>query len=84
MRTSNSSNVKSATFTSVWDGDTAITTNCKVNVKTHRVFDIKRHKGNVEGLDCLDRQYVTVDDIDYPVVEKDDYDHSMTNTFWYR
>lgn len=77
-------NIKTATFTSVWDGDTHITTNCKVDTKTHEIIDIEQYDGdNINALETLDAEYVTVDDIDYPAVSKNDYDPNDKQSFWY-
>lgn len=51
--------IKEATFTSVWDGGIEITTNCKVNLETKEVFDIE--KVDVDGLEILEEEYVTID-----------------------
>ena len=68
--------IKNATFTSVWDGGYAITTNCKVNMETKEVFDIETVEVD-DSIDVLDNEYVTIDGIDYPVSADD-----MTE-YWY-
>jgi len=69
--------VKDATFTSVWDGGYEVTTNCKVDMETKEVFYIETaYVGEVE---ILERQFVTVDGVDYPV--SDDVEET---DFWYR
>ena len=69
-----------AEMTSVWDGEsTAITTNCKVNLETKEVFD--RESVDVEGVDSLDREYVTLPDgREFPLFEKDE---AEDGDFWY-
>ena len=69
-----------AEMTSVWDGEsTAITTDCKVNLETKEVFD--REKVDVEGVDSLDREYVTLPDgREFPLFEKDE---AEDGDFWY-
>lgn len=76
--------IKNATFTSVWDDSYSITTNCKVNTATREVFNIEESSDdNIEKLDTLTSEYVTIDGIDYPVFNIDEPDVSE-NTFWYR
>lgn len=55
--------IKNATFTSVWNGGYEVTTNCKVNTNTREVFDIE--KEDREELDCLEKEFVTVDGKDF-------------------
>lgn len=77
--------IKNATFTSVWDSGTEITTNCKVNMETREVFDIEvNNSSEIEGLNVLDYEYITVDGIDYPVCNAaDDKDGLEETSFWY-
>ena len=72
-----------AEFVSVWDGYTKITTSCKVNMKTHEIYDIQ--KSDVEGLNNLDTEYVVIDGQEYEVVHEEDFDKNDENpsTFWY-
>jgi hypothetical protein len=69
--------IKDATFTSIWDGDTVITTACKVNTETKEVFDVEMAEVD-ESLDLLDTEYVTIDDNDYPVSD------DGSTEYWYR
>ena len=76
--------IKNATFTSVWDGGYEVTTNCKVNMVTKEVFDIEvNNSDEIEGLDALDYEYITVDGIDYPVYNVADNKDKETG-FWYK
>ena len=51
--------IKDATFTSVWDGGTEITTNCKVNVDTREIFDIEQATNiDVGSLNSLEEEYL--------------------------
>lgn len=72
--------IKNATFTSVWDGGYEVTTNCKVNVKTREVFDIE--VADFDGLEFLEKEYITVDDEEYPVFQVSDITEE-DNEFWY-
>lgn len=58
--------IKNATYTSVWDGGYEVTTDCKVNMKTKKVFDIKSADVDV---DILEKEYVTIDGVNYPVFD---------------
>ena len=67
--------IKSAAFTSVWDGGYEITTGCKVNMETKEVFDIE--KVDIDA-DVLEYEYITLDGNEYSVSrDKEDTD------FWY-
>lgn len=63
--------VKEAKFESWWDGDTCITTNCKVNLSTREVFDIEM-ASNVESVNILDAECVVIDDTQYPVFREEE------------
>lgn len=77
--------IKNATFTSVWDGGYEVTTNCKVNMETREVFDIEvNNSDEIEGLNILEYEYITVDGIDYAVYNAEDYKDRLEETsFWY-
>lgn len=75
--------IKNATFTSVWDGGYEVTTNCKVNMKTREVFDIEvNNDDNIEALNSLDYEYITIDGEEFDVLNKDTNDVGETD-FWY-
>ena len=75
--------IRNATFTSVWDGGYEVTTNCKVNMETREVYDIEiNHDENIEGLNELDCEYITIDGEDFDVLNKDEYEIEDGN-FWY-
>ena len=63
--------IKEATFESWWDGDTCVSTSCKVNMETREVFDIEMAT-DVEGLDTLDAECVVIDNNQYPVFREDE------------
>ena len=73
--------IKNAKFTSVWDGGYEITTNCKVNMETKEVFDIELAEAD-ESLDILEKEYVVIDDVEYPVFQLSDITEE-DNEFWY-
>lgn len=73
--------IKNAKFTSVWDGSYEITTNCKVNMETKEVFDIELAEVD-ESLDILEKEYVVIDDVEYPVFQLSDITEE-DNEFWY-
>lgn len=62
--------IKNATFSSVWDGGYEITTNCKVNTETGKVFDIETAEAD-DSLDVLESEFITIDGIDYAVSNDD-------------
>lgn len=72
--------IKNASFTSVWDGGFEITTDCKVNMETNEVFDIEI--ADVDGLEILEKEYIVVDDVEYPVFQLSDITEE-DNEFWY-
>lgn len=70
-----------AIFGSVWDGGTVIETPCMVNTETKEVFDI----GLVQvcdGLDMLEREYVKIDGVEYPVFQHSDITEE-DEEYWY-
>lgn len=67
--------IKNATFTSVWDGGYEITTNCKVNTETKEVFDVE--KVDIDNVDILDYEYITINGEDYSVSSNEDTE------YWY-
>lgn len=73
--------IKNAIFTSVWDGGYEVTTNCKVNMETKEVFDIELAEVD-ESLDILEKEYVVIDDVEYPVFQLSDIIEE-DNEFWY-
>jgi hypothetical protein len=73
--------IKNATFTSVWDGGYEVTTNCKVDMETREVFDIEvNDSDNIEKLNELDREYITIDGEEFDVFSVDEVEDG---NFWY-
>ena len=75
-------NIVNATFVSVWDGDIHLSSNCKVNMETREIFDIEMHT-DVDGLDCLDAEYVEIDGQQYPAYPKWGIEEDDNDCFWY-
>lgn len=71
--------VKEAEFTSVWDGGTTVTTDCKVNMATKEVFDIRVSEGMADMVDVLDEEHVTIDGEEFPVSGEETGDG-----YWYK
>lgn len=69
--------IKNATYTSVWDNGIEVTTNCKVNMDTHEIFDIEMAEVD-ESFEILENEYVTIDGIDYPVSNDDMMEYLYT------
>lgn len=76
--------IKNATFTSVWDGGYEVTTNCKVDMEIREVFDVEVNDNadDIEGLNNLDYEYITIDGEEFDVINKDLNDVGVTD-FWY-
>lgn len=76
--------IKNATFTSVWDGGYEITTNCKVDMETHQVFDIEVSVGTECSVNELDYEYITLDGEEHIVYNAEDGTDGLEDTdFWY-
>jgi hypothetical protein len=75
--------IKNATFTSVWDGGYEVTTNCKVDMETHKVFDIEISVGTEDFVNELDYEYITLDGEDYAVLNANEEDDIDKSDFWY-
>lgn len=76
--------IKNATFTSVWDGGYAVTTNCKVDMQTKEVFDIEvNDDDDIEELNGLDYEYITIDGEDIEVFDINEYELDDED-FWYK
>ena len=73
-------NIINATFVSVWDGGTAIETECKINTITREVFDIIPVEADV---DTFERQYVIIDGQEYDVVCVDEVEDVGENEYWF-
>lgn len=74
-------NIINATFVSVWDGGTAIETECKINTSTREVFDIITVEADV---DTFERQYVVIDGQEYDVVCVDESGEVGEREYWFR
>ena len=74
--------IKNATFTSVWDGGYEVTTDCKVDMETREVFDIKVNDNvdEIENLNHLDCEYITIDGEKFDVFSVDEVEDG---NFWY-
>lgn len=51
-----------ATYVSVWDGGTEISTPCFFDTEKNLAFDIESTDENIEDLDILDREYIELQD----------------------
>lgn len=72
--------IKDATFESWWDGDTCVSTSCKVNTETKEIFDIEM-ASDVEHLNTLDAECVVIDNEQFPVFHQDE---AGPNEYFYR
>lgn len=71
--------IKNAKFTSVWDGGYEVTTDCKVDMETRKVFDIELIEVD-ESLEHLDREYITINGEEFDVFSVDEVEDG---NFWY-
>ena len=71
--------IKNAKFTSVWDGGYEVTTDCKVDMETRKVFDVELIEVD-ESLEHLDREYITIDGEEFDVFSVDEVEYG---NFWY-
>lgn len=74
-------NIITALFVSEWDGGTQITTPCKVNLDTKEVFEVELADCG-ENVGTLDREFIVIDDWDYPVFQISDITEE-DDEFWY-
>lgn len=74
--------IKNGTFTSVWDGGYEVTTNCKVDMETHEVFDVEVAMLKTD-LKHLDYEYITLDGEDYAVLNANEEEDIDKSDFWY-
>jgi hypothetical protein len=73
--------IKNATFTSVWDGGIAIITDCKVKTETGEIFDIQISEDMADLVNCLEAEYVTIDDKRYDVHSEEERTDEFC--YWY-
>ena len=71
-----------AKFTSEWDGGYRVTTPCKVNLRTKKVFDIEVND-EVDGLEVLDIEYITLNGVERRVYPENEAEQMAENVFWY-
>lgn len=64
--------VKKATYVSVWDDGLIVSSDCKIELSTNRVFDIE--EVDVDGLEILIDEYVLIDGVRYELTEGDNND----------
>lgn len=67
-----------ATFVSLWDGDCYISTSCKVDTDTKEVFNIEISSVDSENLHILEKEFIIIDKIAYPV-----YNYKKDMEYWY-
>ena len=73
--------IKNATFVSVWDDNTVIETECKVNTETFEVFDIEMVDVSEEDFDFCVQEYIVIDGEDYMVDKKV---FALDDEYWYK
>ena len=80
----NNTVIKEATFTSVWDDGIEITTKCKVNMDTKEIIEVEQYDGNIEALDLLLEEYITIDGVNYPALNTSDFPRIGKDDFWHK
>jgi hypothetical protein len=70
-------------YVSVGGNGTEVSANCKVNLKTHEVFDIEDYENLIGRLKNIEDEYVIVDGITFPVVSREEYREANDESlFW--
>lgn len=73
-------NIKPCQFVSVWDGEsTVLETAAEVDMDTKEV--INRETVDIEGVDTLDKEYIIIDGVKYPVYHKRE---APEGAFWWQ
>ena len=77
-------NIINATFTSVWDGGYEISTDCRINLKTREIVEIKTVED--PDVEILNYEYITINSEDFPACHKDDMDYVLESqdAYWYK
>lgn len=77
--------VVDAEYTSVWDGESVVLSSpCKVNLRTKKVFDIQPCKDAEDSVSVLDREAVEINGQAFPVLTKEDWMRAIADAgyFW--
>lgn len=88
--------IEDATFVSLWDGERyAVSTDCKVNTETFEVFDFEAFDFEVLDFDkasdslrrppeysVLDGEYIELNGVRYPVIQKEHLQDGDVTSFW--
>lgn len=78
--------IEDAIFISLWNGERdAVETGCKVNTETFEVFDIEKASETItQMLDgaVLDGEYVELNGVRYPVIQKEHLQDGDVTSFW--
>lgn len=70
------SNIIEAEYVSVWDDNYAVTSKCKIDLDTKKVYDIEEVNMG-DGLDICTREYVRFDGEEHDVEMDDNGDYVM-------
>lgn len=74
--------IKNGYFTSVWSDGYTVTTNCKVDTETNEISDIEKAEVN-DNFEVLEYEYITFDEVEYPVINKSEIINTDKSVFWY-
>lgn len=70
-------------YVSVGDNGVEVAANCKVDLKSHEVFEIEACKHLTALLKNIEDEYVIVDGITFPVVSREEYREANDESlFW--
>lgn len=74
--------IRGIKFCSEWDGGSStITTKADVNLDTMEVFNVETASEGLEALDTLEREYIVINDKEYPVYREDE---AAPGEYWYK
>ena len=95
-----SENIVKGTYSSVWEGEGEITSPADINLFTHEVTILKSYNpedmttedGEPFECECLEDEYILIDNEKFPCINKEEYDKEQLNEnttydldklFWY-
>lgn len=72
-----------AKYVTLWTNCERFEGECKVNTKTRKVFNIEYDASNLpDDAECV-VEFVSINNIDFPVVPKDEFESGNDLAFWY-
>ena len=76
--------IEKGIYVSIWDDGIRKEAPCKVNTKTRQVYDIEYSpdKADEELIGC-EGEFVIIDDVEFPLIPKDEFESGRKLAFWY-